>query len=86
MLIRVRTTLVLDDELLRRAKYRAAERNLTVSDVVNQALRAALNEPEPTRAPFAMLTYGAGNAPVRHEPAEFDPALEDESAGYGSRP
>jgi hypothetical protein len=78
MIVRMRTTLVLDDELLRRAKYRAAERNLTVSDVVNQALRAALSEPAPTAQPFTMPTYGAG-ATVRHEPSDFDPTLEDEA-------
>jgi hypothetical protein len=79
----MRTTLVIDDELLRRAKYRAAERNLTVSDVVNQALRLALSEPAPAAAPFTMPTYGGGSAPARHEPLDFDPTLEDEQVGFG---
>jgi hypothetical protein len=80
MIIGMRTTLVLDDDLLRRAKHRAAERNLTVSDVVNQALRAALSDPAPTPLPFTMPTYGAAGPPVRHEPSDFDPTLEDEAS------
>lgn len=76
MLISVRTTLVLDDGLLRRAKRRAAERNLTVSDVVNEALRESLSRPVPTAPPFSMITYGPADHPVRHEPSDFADVLE----------
>jgi hypothetical protein len=35
----MRSTLILDDDLFRKAKRRAAALNTTLSDVVNQALR-----------------------------------------------
>lgn len=76
MFIRMRTTLVLDDALLRRAKRRAAERNLTVSDIVNEALRESFARPVPMAAPFSMITYGHAEQPVRHEPSDFAAVLE----------
>ena len=78
MLIRMRTTLVLDDNLVRRAKRRAVERSQTLSDVVNEALREALRE-EPVEAPpFSLVTYGHRARQVRHEPADFAAALDAE--------
>ena len=78
MIIRMRTTLVLDGSLLHRAKRRAAERNVTVSDLVNEALRDSLGRPEPEAPPFSMVTYARGGAQVRHEPSDFAAELEDE--------
>lgn len=78
MLICMRTTLVLDDALLRQAKQRAAERDLTVSDFVNEALRDSLARPETTAPSFSMVTFGRGGPPVRHEPTDFVVELEDE--------
>lgn len=78
MIICMRTTLVLDDALLRQAKRRAAERSLTVSDVVNEALRDAFGRPVPTAPPFSMVTYGSAGRRVRHEPSDFTTELEDE--------
>lgn len=78
MLIRMRTTLVLDDDLLRQAKLRAAEWKLSVSDVVNNALRESLGRPAPAAPPFSLITYGQSGMRVHHEPAEFDTALEGE--------
>jgi hypothetical protein len=78
MLIRMRTTLVIDDDLLRQAKLRAAERKQTVSDVVNNALRECLGRPTPTAAPFSLITYGRSSKRVDHEPSDFDAALEQE--------
>jgi hypothetical protein len=74
----MRTTLVLDDELLRQAKKRAAALNLTVSDVVNRALRDSLMEEAKVAAPFSMVTFGRARDLVHHEPAEFSPASDDE--------
>lgn len=78
MLIHMRTTLIIDDDLLRQAKLRAAEWNLTVSDVVNNALRQCLGRSPRTALPFALITYGHPGKPVHHEPSEFDAALERE--------
>ena len=78
MLTHMRTTLIIDDDLLRQAKLRAAEWNQTVSDVVNNALRECLGRPIPTAPPFSLITYGRSNRPVHHEPAEFNDALEQE--------
>jgi hypothetical protein len=78
----MRTTLVLDDELLRQAKRRAAERNLTVSDVVNEALRECLRRPAPVAPPFSMITYGGrSERKAHHEPSDFAAVLEDEDRG-----
>jgi len=78
MLIRMRTTLVIDDDLLRQAKLRAAEWNLTVSDVVNNALRECLGRPVRSAPPFSLVTYGRSSKRVHHEPAEFDASLDQE--------
>jgi len=77
MVICMRTTLVLEDALLRQAKRRATERNMTVSELVNEALRESLARPRATAPPFSMVTYGRGSAKVHHEPADLDAALED---------
>ena len=50
MIICLRTTQVLDDRLFRQAKRRAAERNPTLSDIVNKALRESFKGPAPLRA------------------------------------
>jgi hypothetical protein len=78
MLIHMRTTLIIDDDLLRQAKLRAAEWNQTVSDVVNNALRECLSRPTPAAVPFSLITYGRSSKRVDHEPSDFDTALEQE--------
>lgn len=78
MIIHMRTTLVLDDKLFRQAKRRAAERNLTLSDVVNEALRESFRSPARAASPFAMPTYGRARTRVHHEPSDFAGTLEDE--------
>ena len=71
MLTCMRTTLVLDDTLLREAKHRAAERDLTVSQVVNEALRDAFRRPTYSAPSFSMVTYGPTDRRVTHEPGDF---------------
>ena len=80
MRIYMRTTMVIDDDLLRRAKKRAADMGITVSDVVNRALREALSQQAPPAAlpPFRMVTFGRGQPRVDHRPEELARALEDE--------
>jgi hypothetical protein len=74
----MRTTLAIDDELLRKTKRRAAEWNLTVSGIVNNALRECLGRPARTAPPFSLITFGRSSQYVHHEPSEFDDALERE--------
>lgn len=81
MLDPVRTTLVLDDALLLQAERRAAERNLTLSDVVNEALRDALRSPRTTAPSSAMVTYGHDHPRVDHEPSDFADALVEDRTG-----
>jgi hypothetical protein len=71
MLISMRTTLIIDDVLLREARIRAAEQDLTLSDVVNAALRDALRQSQPAHPPFTMITYGPSKAAISHEPGDF---------------
>src|SRR5688572_11653242 len=45
----VKTTLNLDDQIFRAAKKLAAERGVTLTHVVEEALRAAVTEPKPKK-------------------------------------
>lgn len=57
----MRTTLDLQDQLLIRAKQRAAETHRTLTAVVEDALRMALAPPKKEKAkPFKVITYGGG--------------------------
>jgi len=76
----MRTTLILDDELLHEAKKRAADAGLSLSELVNRALRDTLGAPEPEAPPFEMITYGQAGPTVRHEPGELAEELELEDA------
>lgn len=58
MIAGMRTTLVLDDRLVREAKRRAADTGTTLSEVVNDALREALRPSSGPVPPFRMITYG----------------------------
>jgi len=49
MLLCVRTTIELNDELLRAAKRRAADEGLTLKEIVERSLRAHLNLSGPRR-------------------------------------
>ena len=85
MLTCMRTTLVLEDALLREAKRRAAARGTTLSQVVNEALRAAFRT-EPRRPiPLRLVTYGDPARPVHHEPEAFKLALDIEDAEGADR-
>jgi hypothetical protein len=82
----MRTTIVIEDQLFKLAKRRAAERDVTLGDVVNEALREVLSRPAPTRRQrFQMITFGAEQAPVHHEPADFAAALAAEDEGAQRR-
>jgi hypothetical protein len=72
----MRTTLILDDDVARQAKGRAAELGITLSALVNQALREVLRpRRRAEEPPFRMLTYGGGGQQVGPEPEEIDAIL-----------
>jgi hypothetical protein len=79
MVTDMRTTLVLDDQIIRQAKRRAAERNTTLSAVVNDALREALREAPPPVRPFRLITF-AGTGGVRHDPEDLRKVLAEEDS------
>lgn len=85
----MRTTISLDDELLRRAKLEAADRGTTLSGVIADALRSDLERVQPRQRvePFAMVTFfGKGGS---HPDVDIDDnsALRDildEDSGWTS--
>lgn len=52
-----RTTLAIDEDLLRRLKQAAAAQGKTLQELTNQLLRQALTRPRPT-APFTLRLRG----------------------------
>lgn len=78
MLTSMRSTVIIEDELFKKAKRRAAERGTTFSDLVNQALRESLAKPEAKAPPFRMTTFGAPKTKVHREPRDFHAASEED--------
>jgi hypothetical protein len=80
MIIFMRTTVMLQDQLFRAAKRRAVERGITFSQLVDEGLRLALQTAErPLAAPaYAIVTFGEGMARVHREPADFAAADDQE--------
>lgn len=74
----MRTTLVLDDAVVREARHRAVDAGLTLSEFVNRALRAELLSDEPANEPrFSFPVYG-GPGLVDHAPHELWAASEND--------
>lgn len=78
MIIRMRTTLIIEDDIFRRTKRYAANRDATLSDVVNDALRIYLSREVSDAAPLRLITYGRPGKTARHEPSDFAEALDVE--------
>jgi hypothetical protein len=76
----MRTTLIIDDDLLRRAKGRAAAEDTTLSAIVNAALRNALSDVVVAAPPFRMPTFGPRKKRVHREPADFHREIEADDA------
>lgn len=79
----VKTTLNLDDELLRQAKEEARRRGTTLTAVVTDGLRAVLAEPATGPQPFTLqLPVMTGRGPAV-DPADRDAVhdLMDGAAG-----
>ena len=58
MIVAMRTTMTVDDDLLLLAKQRALEVDVPVSDIINRALRRGLAEDPFVRAGEPTVTYG----------------------------
>jgi predicted transcriptional regulator len=57
----MRTTITLDDHLLQRLKKRAAETGMTVSGLIERAVRLLLQASAPQRRDrFDLVTFGEG--------------------------
>lgn len=84
----MRTTLILDDALVTKAKQLAAEDHHTLSDVVNAALRDYLTPSTRVREAmpaYRALTYGDPTQPVAMEPedlAQLDAQDDQTRLGY----
>lgn len=75
----MRTTLILDDQLFRRAKREAGDKGSTLSELVNTALRSYFfsnKKSEPNHADFKMPVYG--ELVHSHQTAEQLAELRDE--------
>lgn len=76
----MRTTMILEDRLLVRAKQLAAASHRSLSAIVNDLLRQyveqAETKPKPVR--FKMLVYGnPSDKPIPLDPARFSEAEDD---------
>ena len=61
MALGMKTTLIIEDTILKKAKEQAAARDTTVSELVNKSLRAYLNAPSGGTGgnpAFSMPVYG----------------------------
>jgi hypothetical protein len=56
----MRTTIRLDDQLLRKAKARAAERGIPLNDFITDAIRAALQRRDSRGAAVQLPTFRGG--------------------------
>jgi hypothetical protein len=67
----MKTTLVLKDDVLRRAKKRAAELGVTLSEFTERSLRDALAEKPPSHRRLVLPTAGHGLPQHEHTVAEL---------------
>jgi hypothetical protein len=85
----VRTTVILDDALLRRAKAEAARRGLTLSALIERALRDELRQSTAAREPstqYRVPTFGPDETNHAHEPRNLSDALLEEDGISLRRP
>ena len=76
----MRTTLRIDDDLLRELKTRAANEGLSLSDMVNLVLRQSVATPPRPRRPFKQKTRNLGRPAFDVTKANaVDADLEDEA-------
>ena len=79
MLIFMRTTLEIEDEVFRRAKVRAAEAGRTLGELVTAALRNSLDEsPHRSEAtPFVMPVFGHPSHRLDRSPSSLAELRDD---------
>ena len=79
MLIQMRTTLVLEDTVFEKAKRRAAEINMTLSELTSLALKTLLMKQASVKKnpPIKLPTYGVKGKKVDFSPIALA-ALRDE--------
>lgn len=77
----MKTTLIIEDTLLKKAKEQAAVRDTTVSELVNQSLRAYLQATTASAddvRPFSMPVFGrTGPASTGVSPAQMAELRDD---------
>lgn len=77
----MKTTLMIEDSILKKAKEQAAARDTTVSEIVNQSLRSYLHALQgPTGEPrvFSMPVYGqASQSRTGVSPAQLAELRDD---------
>jgi metal-responsive CopG/Arc/MetJ family transcriptional regulator len=76
----MRTTITLNDELLCEAKHLAAQKQCSLSDIVNEALRSSLKSMGKTSEPvhFEMPTYGRLGTAKAISPSEMARMIEED--------
>jgi hypothetical protein len=80
----MRTTLDLDDAVLRAAKQRAAAEDLTLTRVIEEALREYLRQPRrPSRTRFRLRLVTKKGRPVRGVDLADRDALYERMEGRG---
>ncbi len=76
---RVKTTIEIDDELLRRAKVRAAERGETLKALLERCLRRELNEIETHRSGYVLRDASVGDPGDRIPVLNWDEIREEDT-------
>jgi len=81
MALVMKTTLIIEDTILKKAKEQAAARDTTVSELVNQSLRSYLHAASAASVqsrPFSMPVFGqAASRAVGASPAELAELRDD---------
>jgi hypothetical protein len=76
----MRTTVIIEDGLLREARHRAAARDTTLSEVLNEALRELLRIRPIANKAVKLPTFGNRKDRRRLDPREISKALQDDGA------
>jgi len=78
MIVHMRTTLPVDDDLLHELKARAHRRHCSLGAVLNEALRRGLALNTADRVSEPTITYGSGSGPDDAALRAWSARLDDE--------